>query len=203
MTAPQMVHRVRVVGMPDNGCAQAIGHVGAISRLGVGHYRLRVEGPVATADLAARAKRFLWVSLGDLTADHIDVNVWGGDDKPTDLQPDEEILVGYARRVKPYAPGEKMTDRHPATPEKLSGAVICTTPGYNGVFHIEPDPPDLAERRAARVAEHQRREMQERAARGAVHAAATRPDGFDQHQVDAAKAALLASAPPRYPRRAR
>lgn len=38
---------------------------------------------------------------------------------------------------------------------------------------------------------------------GAVLASQRRPDGFDQRQVDAAKAALLAPAPPRYPRRAR
>lgn len=35
---------------------------------------------------------------------------------------------------------------------------------------------------------------------GAVLATPRRPDGFDQRQVDAARAALLASAPPRYPR---
>lgn len=35
---------------------------------------------------------------------------------------------------------------------------------------------------------------------GATLAGQRRADGFDQHQVDAAKAALLAPAPPRYPR---
>lgn len=105
--------------------------------------------------------------------------------------------------------------------------VVTTCPGYNGVFHIEPDPPDLAQRRAARVAEHQRHEMQEQPARcqcqmRAMHLTKLvggryrcalcdleieehcqpgwRPDGFDQRQLDAAKAALLAPAPPRYPR---
>lgn len=267
-----MVHRVLVVGVPDNGCPKAIGHVGAISRLGVGRYRLFVDGPVATVDVVARSKRFLWVSLGDLAADMIDVNAWGGDDKPTDLQPDEEILVGYARRVIPYAPGEKMTDRHPdsviaqvveetiaahakpiepvsandyvfAPPSALEieryrlreqgGALYIDTehgpikvtadPTLRvdeirldngvGVFHIEPDPPDLAERQAARVAEHQRREagyMPLKSAPSIPAAPAalgrpipgidTRPDGFDQHQVDAARAAMLAPAPPRYPR---
>jgi hypothetical protein len=78
--------------------------------------------------------------------------------------------------------------------------VITTCPGYNAVFHIDPDPADLAQRQAERVVEHQRREMQERAIRGAVHAAGARPDGFDQRQVDAARAVLLAPVPRRYPR---
>lgn len=91
--------------------------------------------------------------------------------------------------------------------------VVTTCPGYNAVFHIEPDPPDLAERQATRVAEHQRREAE----RGpfdydvpdysgilkAPYEQPARPDGFDQRAVDAARAALLAPAPPRYPRRSR
>lgn len=97
---------------------------------------------------------------------------------------------------------------------RLPIKISTTCPGYNAVFRIEPDPPDLAERRAARVAEHQEQERRGPfdydvpSYEGILKApyeqtAVSRSDGFDQHQVDAAKAALLAPAPPRYPRRTR
>lgn len=164
-----------------------------------------------------------------------------------------------AQAMRPYAPGEKMTDRHPdsviaqvveetiaklpgggsftfTTPWIKAGDLPCAShprPVQNGVFRIEPDPPDLAQRKAARVAEHQRAEVERMAKEDALciepwmkpapvapellaqrdrmmresyercgipMAPAPRPDGFDQRQVDAARAALLAPAPPRYPR---
>lgn len=140
----------------------------------------------------------------------------------------DECLNCLTLKPRPYAPGEKMTDRHPdsviakvveETIEKqvkhLTTPIVTTCPGYNGVFHIDPDPPDLADRQAARVAEHQCREAEQLASGpfdydvphydGILKApyeqpAAGRPDGFDQGQIDAAKAALLAPVPPRYPR---
>lgn len=203
---------------------------------------------------------------------------------------DTSVSPGTIQRLnqverRPYAPGEKMTDRHPdsviaqvveetiekwiahlATPIAVRGPYaplpapsepafrlfeqdgalyvdtkagpvkITADPTLRlnevrldngvGVFHIEPDPPDLAQRQAARVAERMAKEgalciepwmkpapvapellaqrdrmvteSYERCGLPAVPAG--RPDGFDQHQVDAARAALLAPATPRYPR---
>lgn len=107
---------------------------------------------------------------------------------PIKITADPTLRPNEIAFVQPVA-GEAFrgVDRS-ATPEKLSGAVlqksapaqpgkqwvapvICEHPGYNAVFQIDPDPPPT-----------------------------TRPDGFDQRQVDACKAALLAPAPPRYPR---
>lgn len=77
---------------------------------------------------------------------------------------DTSISLGLVRR-RPYAPGEKLTDRHP---DSVIAQVVEETLAKH---------PGLAK-------------LQKR----------TRPDGFDQRQVDAARAALLAPALPRYPR---
>jgi hypothetical protein len=83
-------------------------------------------------------------------------------------------------------------------------------PVQDGVFHIEPDPPDIAQRQAARVLQRQQEERMRFLATGTpgkqwavpsvYEERPTRADGFDQRQVDAARAALLAPASPRYPR---
>lgn len=97
--------------------------------------------------------------------------------------------------------------------------VVVTGRAPDGVFHIEPDPPDLAQLQAKLADKHREIETALQTAAdtramfrgvdrsatpeklsGAVIASLRRPDGFDQHQVDAARAALLAPAPPRYPR---
>jgi hypothetical protein len=154
-------------------------------------------------------------------------------------------IAGGSAPARPYAPGEKMTDRHPdsviaqvveetiakhpglaklqkrtgyqplapqpepafrlfnqdgslyvdtkhgpikvtADPSVETPRIITTCPGYNGMFHI----PVRFDNEVMAAVE------------GDVGCfdPPARPDGFDQRQVDAARAALLAPVPPRYPR---
>lgn len=140
---------------------------------------------------------------------------------------------------RPYAPGEKMTDRHPdSVIAQVVEETIAERMAKEGALCIEPwmkpapIAPELLAQRDQMVREsfencgapalasdcgHAVRDLgcamcfhravyaaQELRILTANHhtisAAPRRPDGFDQHQVDAAKAALLAPAPPRYPR---